>query len=79
MGVSNSANAYCRVCGAEFSLFTIFNRDMRGFCKAWRTRHERACKDRTPAQRRAWAKKYAGLDSTESSIIVDLEHPAFLD
>ena len=39
----------------------------------------RGCEKRTPAQRRAWAKKYVGLDTTESSIVVDLTHPGFVD
>ncbi len=77
MGVSNTGSTYCRICGAEYRLFTIFNRDMQGLCRAWRGRHERACKKKTPAQRRAWAKKYEGLDSTESSLTVDLTHPGF--
>lgn len=79
MGVSNSANAVCRVCGAEYRLFTIFNRDMQGLCNAWRNRHERTCKERTPSQRRAWARKYADKDTTESSITLDLDHPGFRD
>lgn len=79
MGVSNSGYARCRHCGAEYRLVTFFNRDMQGFCKAWRARHERSCLERTPAQRRAWARKYEGRDMHESSLTVDLEHPGFQD
>lgn len=79
MGVSTTGQSRCRHCGAEYRLFTIFNRDMQGLCKAWRGRHERTCSSRTPAQRRAWAKKYVGLDSTDSSLTVDLEHAGFQD
>jgi len=75
----NTGSSRCRYCGAEYRLFTIFNRDMQGLCKAWKGRHERACKNKTPTQRRAWAKKYAGKDSTENSITVELEHPGFQD
>ncbi len=75
----NTGSSRCRYCGAAYRLFTIFNRDMQGLCKAWKGRHERACKNKTPTQRRAWAKKYAGKDSTESSITVELEHPGFQD
>ncbi|MFL1449149.1 hypothetical protein ACI77O_12210 [Pseudomonas tritici] len=74
---NNLGNARCDHCGSEYRLFTIFNRDMQGLCKGWRKRHERGCASKTPAQRRAWAKKYAGLDSYESSITVDLDHPGF--
>lgn len=79
MGVDSLGHSRCRICGAEYQLFTIFNRDMQGLCNAWRTRHERACTSRTPSQRRAWAKKYEGLDTTESSLTVDLDHPGFKD
>lgn len=77
MGVNNTGYACCCICGAEYRLFTIFNRDMQGLCKVWRGRHERACGKRTPAERRAWAKAYVGKDSTESSLTVDLSHPGF--
>jgi hypothetical protein len=77
MGVSNTGFSACRHCGAEYRLFTIFNRDMQGLCKAWRGKHERACQSKTPTQRRSWAKKYEGKDTTESSLTVDLEHPGF--
>lgn len=73
----NTGSARCSHCGAEYRLFTIFNRDMQGLCKAWRGRHERACAAKTPAQRRAWANQFAGMDTTESIITVDLEHPGF--
>lgn len=76
---NNTGSAHCSHCGAEYRLFTIFNRDMRGLCKAWRGRHERGCVKRTPAQRRAWARKYEGKDYVESSIIVNLDHPGFQD
>lgn len=74
---NNTGYAQCAHCGAEFRLFTIFNRDMQALCKNWRRRHERTCVERTPKQRRAWAKKYVGLDTTESSIVVDLGHAGF--
>lgn len=77
MGVSNTGSSTCQHCGAVYRLFTIHNRDMQGLCKAWKNRHEQTCANRTPPQRRAWAKKYAGLDTTESSLTVDLEHPGF--
>lgn len=77
MGVSNTGHAICKFCGAEFRLFTIFNRDMQGLCKAWKGRHERTCKKRTPAQRRRWARPYAHKDQAESSLTVDLSHPGF--
>jgi hypothetical protein len=60
-------------------LFTIFNRDMQGLCKVWKRRHERTCASKSPAQRRAWAKKYIGKGSTESSLTVDLAHAGFND
>ena len=72
-------HAHCAYCGADFRLFTIFNRDMQGLCKAWKNRHERRCKTRTPDQRRKWAKPYAGKDRVDSSIVVDLDHPGFKD
>ena len=74
---SNTGFARCKHCGAEYRLFTIFNRDMQGLCKAWKHRHESVCKNRTPAQRVSWAKKYAGKDTTESSITVDITHDGF--
>jgi len=74
---NNTGQATCQYCGAEYRLFTIFNRDMQALCKIWRRRHERTCKDRTPAERRKWAKKYEGKDAGESSLTVDLEHPGF--
>jgi hypothetical protein len=74
---NNSGYACCQHCGAEYRLFTIFNRDMMALCKIWRRRHERSCEQRTPAQRRKWAARYAGMDSTESSIVVDLAHDGF--
>lgn len=69
----------CQYCGAEFRLFSISNRDMGGLCRVWQKRHERGCKDRTPEQRRKWAKKYIGKDRYESSIVVDMEHIGFKD
>lgn len=75
----NTGSSRCLYCGAEYRLFTIFNRDMQGLCKAWKGRHERACENKTAAQRRAWAKKYVGRDFTESSITVEMEHPGFRD
>lgn len=77
MGVSHTGFACCKYCGAEYRLFTIYNKDMQGFCKAWRNRHERACKDKTPAQRRKWAAKYQGAGVVDSPIVVDLGHKGF--
>lgn len=77
MGLNNVGFASCQHCGAEFRLFTIFNRDMQGLCKVWKRRHERACKTRSPGQRRAWAKQYVGKDATDSSLNVDLGHAGF--
>lgn len=71
--------AKCRYCGAEYKLFTIFNRSMQGLCNAWRIRHERTCRTRTPEQRRKWAKKYVGNDSAEHSLLVDMSHEGFKD
>lgn len=79
MEISSLGFASCDICGAEYRLFTIFNRDMQGLCNAWRRRHEKVCQVRTPAERRAWAKKYVGKDTTESSITVYLCHAGFLD
>ncbi|MCO2528542.1 hypothetical protein IPC1147_34005 [Pseudomonas aeruginosa] len=76
---SNSGSARCRACGAELRLFSISNRDMQGLCRAWRGRHERACKSRTPAQRRAWAKKYVSSDPDDTNLTVDLDHAGFQD
>ena len=77
MGISNTGYAVCAHCGSEFRLFTIMNRDMQGLAKVWKRRHERGCAARTPKQRRAWAKPYAGLDRTDSSIVVDMTHVGF--
>lgn len=79
MGVNNTGSAYCEHCGAQYRLFTIFNRDMQALCKVWKRRHERTCKNRTPAQRKQWAQKYVGKDSTESSLTVDLSHVGFIE
>lgn len=79
MAVNNAGFSVCKHCGAEYRLFTIFNRDMQGLCKVWKRRHERTCAVRTPAQRRKWARKYAGKPMTDSSITVDLTHPGFID
>lgn len=76
---NNTGYAECTHCGSEYRLFTIFNRDMQALCKIWKRRHERSCSKRTPAERRAWARKYEGKDSSESSMVVDLEHPGFQD
>lgn len=75
--VSNFGSSKCKHCGAEFRLFTIFNRDMQGLTKSWKQRHEAACATRTPKQRLAWARPYIGKDRLESSIVVDVEHPGF--
>jgi len=77
MGFNSTGYASCKHCGAEFRLLTIFNRDMQGLCKVWKRRHERACGSKTPAQRRKWAKKYAGKDQLESALTVDLSHDGF--
>lgn len=77
MGVSNTGFARCNYCGAEFRLFTIFNRDMQGLAHAWKIRHERVCQFKTPEQRRKWAKKHEGKDRYESSLTVELDHPGF--
>lgn len=71
--------AYCKHCGAEYRLFTIFNRDMQALCNGWKRRHEWGCKTRTPAQRRKWAKPYIGKDRVDSSIVVDMTHSGFQD
>lgn len=77
MSVNNFGQATCSHCGAEYRLFTIFNRDMQGLCKAWKGRHERTCSKRTPAERKKWANKYEGKDRNESAIVVDLSHDGF--
>lgn len=77
MGINNTGYACCRHCGAEFRLFTIFNRDMQGLAKAWKHKHEHKCVSRTPEQRLKWAKPYLGKDKLESSIVVDLGHEGF--
>ncbi len=79
MACDNHGDARCRYCGAEFRLFSIFNRNMQALCNGWKTRHERKCKSRTPGQRRTWAKPYIGKDRYESSIVVDLNHSGFQD
>lgn len=78
MSVNNLGMSRCSHCGAEFRLFSIFNRDMQGLCKAWKGRHEFACKNRTPEQRLKWARPYMGKDRYESSIVVDLHHEGFV-
>jgi hypothetical protein len=77
MGIENLGFAVCQHCGSQFRLFTIFNRDMGGLCKAWRNRHEPACANRTPSQRLAWARPYIGKNRTESSLVVDVAHDGF--
>lgn len=77
MGINTTGSATCSFCGAEYRLFTIFNRDMQGLCKAWRRRHEHACRSRTPAQRLKWAQPYIGRAREESSLTVDLSHSGF--
>ena len=79
MSVNNTGSASCDYCGAEFRLFSIFNRDMQALCKIWKRRHEQGCSNRSPAERRKWATRYSGKDRTESSIVVDLKHPGFID
>lgn len=75
---TSSASTCCSHCGAEFHLFTISNRDMAGLCRVWRRKHERRCKDRTPQERRKWAKPYVGKERVDSSIVVDMAHPGFM-
>lgn len=75
--VSNFGVSTCEYCGAEFRLFSIFNRDMQGLTKGWKRRHEFACSKRTPLERLKWAKPYIGKDKFESSIVVDIEHEGF--
>lgn len=77
MGYDSAGYSKCIHCGAEYRLFTIFNRDMQGLTKAWKIRHERSCILKSPKQRLAWAKKYIGLDRYESAIIVDVLHVGF--
>lgn len=77
MGTNSTGFARCRHCGAEYRLFTIFNRDMQGLAKAWKQKHERGCAKRTAHQRRAWAKPFLGKDQNESSLVVDMTHAGF--
>lgn len=77
MANNNFGMAVCTHCGAQFRLFTIFNRDMQGLCKAWKRRHERGCAKRTPDQRKKWARPYVGKASEESTIVVDMSHAGF--
>ena len=77
MSLNNCGYSRCSYCGAEFRLFTIHNRDMQGLSKVWKSRHERGCEKRTPAQRVKWAKPYIGKDVMDSSLVVDLNHPGF--
>jgi hypothetical protein len=78
MSLNNQGMSYCTHCGAQFRLFSIFNKDMQGLCKVWKRRHEFVCAKRTPAQRLVWAKPYIGKTRIESSITVDLEHEGFI-
>jgi len=77
MGTNNTGNADCNYCGAEFRLFTIFNRDMQGLARAWKRRHERACAKRSPLQRRKWATPYIGKSRVDSALVIDLSHDGF--
>lgn len=79
MGLSNTGFAKCTYCGAEYMIFTIFNRDMQGLAKCWKSRHEYKCATRTPEQRKSWAKPYIGKGRVESSIVIDLDHYGFID
>jgi hypothetical protein len=74
MGVDHKGIATCRHCGAQFSLFSIFNRSMQGLARSWQKKHERGCKDKTPEQRHAWAKRYIARGE-DSSIRINPEHP----
>ncbi|WP_297500045.1 hypothetical protein [Ferrovum sp.] len=78
MSVNNFGSSTCTYCGAEYRLFTVFNRDMQGLTKAWKARHERKCAKRTPEQRLKWAAPYIGKDKIDSSIVVDPNHAGFL-
>jgi len=77
MGVTTSSRRYCQYCGTSIHLCTIFNRDMEGFAKTWKRRHEHSCKSRTPKQRRQWAARYTRKPDT--ALEIDLEHPGFSD
>ncbi|MHA6823960.1 hypothetical protein ACQUKI_20850 [Ralstonia pseudosolanacearum] len=77
MGINTTGYACCQHCGAEYRLFTIFNRDMQGLCKVWKQRHERTCAKKTPMQRRWWARKYQGKDQWDSALTVDMNHKGF--
>lgn len=73
--MNNQYSITCEFCGATYSLFTIFNKDMGGLCKAWRNRHEFKCKNWTPEQRQKWAKKYKKNTSLDSALVMDYDHP----
>lgn len=77
MGLNNVGKSTCSYCGAQYRLFTIFNKDMQGLTKAWKSRHEYKCAKRTPKERLHWAKPYIGKSQLDSSITVDLEHSGF--
>jgi hypothetical protein len=75
MGVDHKGVATCPHCGAQIRLFSIFNRSMQGLANSWKKKHQRACKDRTPAQRHAWARPYLAKGPDECSILVNPDHP----
>lgn len=75
--MDNSGMATCKHCGSQFRLFSISNRDMSGLCRGWKTKHEFKCKQRTPLQRRTWAKPYL-IEGADRAITINLEHPGFL-
>ncbi len=77
MGTNNTGYACCSYCGAEYRLFTIFNRDMQGLASAWLRRHMRACAVRSPAGRLKWAQPFVGKTALDSALVVDLRHPGF--
>lgn len=79
MGLAQHDSRECPHCGATFTVFSVFNRDVRCMTKGWLRRHAKKCKDRTPAERRKWAKPYIGKDRYESSLVVDMTHPGMLD
>jgi hypothetical protein len=79
MGVDQLDSRECPHCGATFTVFSVFNRDVRCMTKGWLKRHTHKCKDRTPAQRRKWAKPYIGKDRYESALVVDMTHPGMCD
>jgi uncharacterized C2H2 Zn-finger protein len=79
VGVQHRDSEECPHCGAVFSVLSIFNRDVRCMTRGWLKRHSWKCKERTPAERRKWAKPYIGKDRVDSALVVDMEHPGMID